>query len=118
MEERRPGGDVCWESFGRAWKELGLGDFLVTEPGTGLLEIRIAPPPAPAVAADTIRTLLTSLLERLAGEPVAVSPASKSRDAPGDSLCFLVGSPQLMKRIGTGYAAGRDAAELMEEAWT
>ena len=118
MGDARPSGDGDWGSLGRAWTDLGLGDLLVVEAGAGLLEIRIAPPPSLPAAEETISAVLTSLLTRLAGEPVAVSPGPKAGVATEGALRFLVGAPRLIARIGAGYESGLDIADLMEGAWT
>jgi len=118
MGDRRPSAYRDWKSFGRAWADLGLGDLLVVEPGAGVLEIRIAPPPSLAVDEGTLGALLRSLLEQLAGEPVAVAPGPGRVGTEDDPLHFLVGAPRLLARIGAGYEAGRSIAELMEGAWT
>jgi hypothetical protein len=118
MADRRPGADRDWESFGRAWTDLGLGDLLVVEPGPGVLEIRIAPPQSLAVDEDTIGALLTSLLGQLAGEPVAVARGPRRGGTTDDAVRFLVGSPRLLAHIGAGYEAGGKIAELMEGAWS
>ena len=118
MGDSRQSDNPDWESFGRAWTDLGLGDLRIVEPGPGVLEIRIAPPSALALDLDTLGALLKSLLERLADEPVAVAPGPGSRGTADDPLRFLVGSPRLLARVGAEYQAGRSIAELMEVAWT
>ncbi len=118
MGDLRPSADREWESIGRAWADLGLGDLFVVEPGAGVLEVRIDAPPSLAVDEGTLAVLLRNLLEQLAGEPVAVAPGPGRGGTADDPLRFLVGSPRLLARIGAGYGAGRSIAELMEGAWT
>jgi hypothetical protein len=100
-----------WNLLVRSWRELGLGDFDVHEPGPGLIEIRISRMTSSAVTRETVRELLRGVLSDLAGRPVGLyeGPAD---DPSGGTIRFLVGSPDLLAQIGPDYEAGVDAAGL------
>ena len=111
MEERSKPDKPDWETLARAWRDLGLGDFRVEEPGPGLLEIRIAARGASAVPEETIRELLHGLLTDLAGQPVGLIEGPDD-DSTGASIRFLIGSPRLLARIGPDYEDGVEARTL------
>ena len=64
-----------WETLTRAWREIGLGELEVVEPGAGLLEIRISNRGSSAVSRETVRDLLRGKLADLAAEPVGIAEA-------------------------------------------
>lgn len=111
MEERSKPDSPDWETLARVWRDLGLGDFHLEEPGPGLLEIRIADRGTSAVRGETIRELLHGLLTDLAGQPVGLIEAPED-DSTGASIRFLIGSPRLLGRIGPDYEAGVEARTL------
>jgi hypothetical protein len=111
MEERSMPDSPDWETLARLWRDLGLGDFQLEEPGPGLLEIRIANRGISEVPEETIRELLHGLLTDLAGQPVGLIEGPDD-DATGASIRFLIGSPRLLARIGSDYEAGVEARTL------
>jgi hypothetical protein len=118
MEQYQAGGRPEWETFTRAWMELGLGSIVIDEPGPGLLEIRVFCAESPPVEVSAMRELLSGLLESLAGEPVGVSSAPVPAPGTVEPVRFFAGSPRLLSRIAPGLEAGQQISNLMEEAWT
>jgi hypothetical protein len=112
MNEGSNRGGPDWESLARAWREMGLGELEVTEPGAELLEIRVTDRDTSAVTRETVLELLRGILTDLAGQPVAIV-AGPADDPARESIRFIVGSPRLLARIGPDYESGVDAEVLL-----
>lgn len=109
------------EVIAEAWEQSGLGRLSWTDPGPGLLELRIDSSALPSEAPEFVRGLLEGLLGSFALEPVGVAISEKAElvDEPGMEVRFrcIVGAPELIDRLRPLLFSGRGVPELMEDAW-